>query len=509
MNIGYVAGESTPSFVEVITSSALAVGKYIMIGSGSSGILGLVENSKVSSSAMDIAKDYRSAQEATQVSSIDLRDKRYTSKIMLLGALGTLQKEKPRLPDVPPEPGTPIYEAQSKDLEGIFSPNGERWAKVGTLLRDPQTVSKINVNKIVSRHLGILAMTGMGKSNLVSLLAKRIGQINGTVVIFDYHDDYVSLKLKEVTATEARINPRLLDPDSLAEVLEIRENASVQQRILRMAFTAQVRKSGDFWGALDGQVDLVSNTDEKNRREYMHSGRRVRDKIEDARRNYSDVLDPSQIDPVSLIREGRINVISISSLTEKQANVAVSHYLQEILSDRKRSTHKSQPSSKSTQPLRFSMPIMVVLEEAHVFIPKGEDTRAKYWASRIAREGRKFGVGLAVVSQRPRSIDPAILGQMGSLAVMRLVQQDDQSQVAAAAESISEGLVKQLGSLNVGDALLVGQWVHLPSAVHIDAVPEKTAGDDHDAVSQWNAVKEYAETASISTQKLIRQDLMD
>ena len=84
MNIGYVAGESTPSFVEVITSSALAVGKYIMIGSGSSGILGLVENSKVSSSAMDIAKDYRSAQEATQVSSIDLRDKRYTSKYATL-----------------------------------------------------------------------------------------------------------------------------------------------------------------------------------------------------------------------------------------------------------------------------------------------------------------------------------------------------------------------------------------------------------------------------------------
>ena len=60
-------------------------------------------------------------------------------------------------------------------------------------------------------------MTGMGKSNLVSLLAKRIGQINGTVVIFDYHDDYATLKLKDVVATEARINPRLLDPDSLAD----------------------------------------------------------------------------------------------------------------------------------------------------------------------------------------------------------------------------------------------------------------------------------------------------
>ncbi|MDI1495720.1 MAG: hypothetical protein K8823_1028 [Cenarchaeum symbiont of Oopsacas minuta] len=509
MNIGYVVGESTPSSVMTITSSTLAVGKYVIIGSGTDKLLGLVEHSKVSSSAMDDAKDYHSAQEATKVASMDLRDKGYASKIMLLGTLDTLQKEKPRLPDIPPEPGTAIYEAKSKDLEGIFGPNGEKWIRVGSLLRDAQTVVKIDVNKIISRHLGILAMTGMGKSNLVSLLAKRIGQLNGTVVIFDYHDDYASLGMQGVNSLEARINPRLLDPESLSEVLEIRDNATVQQRIVRMAFTAQVRKSGNFWVALDGQVDLISNTEEKNRREYMHSGRRVRDKIEDARRNYSDIFDPGIIDPVSLIREGRINVISVSSLTEKQANVAVSHYLQEILADRKKSTRSAYSGSKESSTVRFSLPIMVVLEEAHVFIPKGEDTRAKYWAARIAREGRKFGIGLAVISQRPRSIDPMILGQMGSLAVMRLVQQDDQGQVASSTESISEGLIKQLASLNVGDALLVGQWVRLPSAVHIDAVPEKIAGYDHDAVSQWNIAKEYEKTSSVSTQNLIRQDMMD
>ena len=68
----------------------------------------------------------------------------------------------------------------------------------------------------------------------------------------------------------------------------------------------------------------------------------------------------------------------------------------------------------------FNSPIFVIIEEAHVFIPKGEDARAKYWATKIAREGRKFGLGLGIVSQRPRNIEPSILSQMGSLAVMKM-----------------------------------------------------------------------------------------
>ena len=72
----------------------------------------------------------------------------------------------------------------------------------------------------------------------------------------------------------------------------------------------------------------------------------------------------------------------------------------------------------------FNSPIFVIIEEAHVFIPKGEDARAKYWATKIAREGRKFGLGLCVVSQRPRNIEPSILSQMGSLAVMKMVQEE-------------------------------------------------------------------------------------
>jgi DNA helicase HerA-like ATPase len=127
----------------------------------------------------------------------------------------------------------------------------------------------------------------------------------------------------------------------------------------------------------------------------------------------------------------------------------------------------------------------VVIEEAHVFVPKDEDTETKYFASKVAREGRKFGVGLVIVSQRPRGIDANILSQMGSLAVMRMVQPDDQMHVSAASESLSRDLVDQLTSLNPGEAIFAGQWVNLPTFVKVEEVKERTIGSDLKAVEQW------------------------
>ena len=61
----------------------------------------------------------------------------------------------------------------------------------------------INLNKSVSRHVGILAMTGMGKSNLVTLLAKQIAKLDGTVIVFDYHNDYSDLNIPKMNVIDA------------------------------------------------------------------------------------------------------------------------------------------------------------------------------------------------------------------------------------------------------------------------------------------------------------------
>jgi hypothetical protein len=508
LSLGFVIGESKPTSVTAITSRALSVGEYIKIETDEGEILGLVERSSISSAAFTDVRNFDEAVESTEIAELNKRDKTFTAHIGILGFLENLRKGKSIIPAIPPIPGTEITQPSSQDLEGIFSPKNEGWIKIGNLLRNKTIDVKINLDKIVSRHLGILAMTGMGKSNLVSLITKQISKLKGTVIIFDYHNDYTFLNIPRINVIDAKINPRLLDADQLSEVLEIKDNATVQQRVLRMAFTKQVRDAKEFWIKLENEVEFIVNSEEKKIKEIRSSAYRVQDIIEEAQKRFEDILDPDMGDPISFIKEGCANILNISELSEKQANVALAFYLQQLLKDRKDASIARHGKSKRQRNYKFNSPIFVIIEEAHVFIPKDHDTSAKYWAAKIAREGRKFGLGLGIVSQRPRSVDLNVLSQMGSFAIMKIIQEDDQRQIASATESTSRELISQLTSLNVGDAILVGQWTNLPSLVHVDEVKEKIMGSDQSAVDAWANAEKMNEIAIENTQGLVQKDLL-
>ncbi len=508
MSLGFVIGESKPTSVTAITSRALSVGEYIKIETDEGEILGLVERSSISSAAFTDVRNFDEAVESTEIAELNKRDKTFTAHIGILGFLENLRRGKSIIPAIPPIPGTEITPPSKQDLEEIFSPKNKGWIKIGNLLRNKTVDVKINLDKIVSRHLGILAMTGMGKSNLVSLITKQISKINGTVIIFDYHNDYTNLNIPKINVIDAKINPRLLDADQLSDVLEIRESATVQQRVLRMAFTETVKKSKEFWKKLETEISYIVDSEDKKIKEIRSSAYRVQDIVEESQRRFEDILDPDMGDPISFIKEGRANILNISELSEKQANVALAFYLQQLLKDRKDASIAKHGKSKKIRNYKFNSPIFVIIEEAHVFIPKDHDTSAKYWAAKIAREGRKFGLGLGIVSQRPRSVDLNVLSQMGSFAIMKIIQEDDQRQIASATESTSRELIAQLTSLNVGDAVLVGQWTNLPSMVHVEEVKEKIMGSDQSAVDAWAKAETMKEIAVESTQGLIREDLL-
>ena len=508
MSLGFVIGESKPTSVTAITSRALSVGEYIKIGTDEGEILGLVEKSSVSSAAFTDVRNFDEAAESTEIAELNKRDKTFIAHIGILGFLENLRKGKSIIPAIPPIPGTEIIPPSKQDLEEIFSPKNKGWVKIGNLLRNKTVDAKINLDKIVSRHLGILAMTGMGKSNLVSLVTKQISKLNGTVIIFDYHNDYTNLNIPKINVIDAKINPRLLDADQLSDVLEIRESATVQQRVLRMAFTESVKKSKEFWKKLETEIGFIVDSEDKKIKEIRSSAYRVQDIVEESQRRFEDILDPNMGDPISFIKEGRANILNISELSEKQANVALAFYLQQLLKDRKDASIAKHGKSKKIRNYKFNSPIFVIIEEAHVFIPKDHDTSAKYWAAKIAREGRKFGLGLGIVSQRPRSVDLNVLSQMGSFAIMKIIQEDDQRQIASATESTSRELIAQLTSLNVGDAVLVGQWTNLPSMVHVEEVKEKVMGSDQSAVDAWAKADTMKEIAVESTQGLVQKDLL-
>jgi DNA helicase HerA-like ATPase len=488
--LGILVGETRPDRVHFESKRPISIGEYVILNYGKGKVLGLIERSQVTSDALAASvRNYDEAYESRQVALENKRDKSYRAAVHILGYVEDLKQCKSVIPDLPPEPGTEVYEATSDDLGSIFSSTSAEWIRLGNLLRNPTVGVRVNTNKVVSRHLAVLAMTGMGKSNLVSLVAKELARINGTMVIFDYHDDYSTLDMgSKSNLTDAKINPRFLNADKLAEVIEIHENASNQLHVLRTAFTEDVksRSGDDFWDALQSAAAAVGAD-----RAYRDASEKIVDKIDDARRRFHAILDPGLSDPLAMIKNGKINVVSLIELTEKQANIAVSFYLQELLDDRKKAKGKKigARNGSRTEP-RFPAPVLVVLEEAHVFIPKDEKTETKYFASKVAREGRKFGLGLVIVSQRPRAIDANILSQMGSFAIMRMIQPDDQAQISAASESLSRDLMEQLASLNPGEAILTGQWVNLPTFAKVDEIKEHRTGSDQNAVEEWQKLSD-------------------
>lgn len=130
-------------------------------------------------------------------------------------------------------------------------------------------------------------------------------------------------------------------------------------------------------------------------------------------------------------------------------------------------------------------PLLVVLDEAHRFVPEGVDTPAHRTLSMIAKEGRKYGTGLMLVTQRPSEIDSAILSQCGSMIALRLTNSADRSKVSAAVPDDLGGLVDQLPSLRTGEGVFLGEVMPIPSRVRVRKAKQKPVGDDPKLPDVW------------------------
>ncbi len=132
-------------------------------------------------------------------------------------------------------------------------------------------------------------------------------------------------------------------------------------------------------------------------------------------------------------------------------------------------------------------PLLVVLEEAHIFLPKGGSSSAHRTVQRIAKEGRKYGVGLLVVTQRPSQIDATVLSQCGTLAAMRISNAADLATVHSATPDDLGALLGLLPSLRTGEALIVGEAVQIPTRVRFRAASWKRGGTDPNMPTAWQA----------------------
>jgi len=134
-----------------------------------------------------------------------------------------------------------------------------------------------------------------------------------------------------------------------------------------------------------------------------------------------------------------------------------------------------------------SQPLFIVVDEAHRFLPEGEESSCHRTLSRVAKEGRKYGIGIAVVTQRPSEIDSTIISQCGTMIALRTTNPSDRTKVASAFPDDLGGLVDLLPSLRTGEGLFVGEAMFVPSRVRVNLTQSPQGGADPEVSKLWKA----------------------
>ncbi|MEI6150054.1 MAG: ATP-binding protein, partial [bacterium] len=171
-------------------------------------------------------------------------------------------------------------------------------------------------------------------------------------------------------------------------------------------------------------------------------------------------------------RTGRLVVIDLQGLSDTAKQVVAALISSEIL----------KAAASKTSPIR---PSFLVYEEGHNFAPAGEPAISHRIIKKIASEGRKFGVGFAIISQRPSKLDPDVTSQCNTLITMRLKNPDDQRFITKASDMISKADIDELPSLSTGEALVCGRSIPAPLLVRIGRKALMHGGESPDVLSIW------------------------
>jgi DNA helicase HerA-like ATPase len=387
-----------------------------------------------------------------------------------------------------------VYLATPDDLAQVYAPPREAAIPVGSIHQNADIPAFLLVNDLLGKHFSIVGTTGSGKSCAVATILRSVIEKNphAHVILLDPHCEYARAFPEEAIVLSPgdglHLPYWLFNFDELAEVVFGSNHRAEQWKILSEAvLSAKLAYLGktlsDRHCSVDTPMpyrvsDLVRYLDNAmgalNRPESVAAYQLVKARMlalqNDVRFGFmfgtsltlrdemSDILAQIFRIPVS----GKpITILDLSGVPSEVLNVVVSVVC--------RLTFDFSVWSEK------QMPITIVCEEAHRYAPRDKDAGfepVKRALSRIAKEGRKYGVSLCVVSQRPSDLAPSLLSECNTLFALRMTSQEDQDIVRGALPEASHGLMKFLPALRNGEAIVVGEGVSMPMRICFSPLPE-------------------------------------
>ena len=409
----------------------------------------------------------------------------------------------------PVQPGAVVQMPKPADIRRILIGDDERVHRleIGTLIGRQDVSVALKTNIIVARHMAILAMTGGGKTVAARRIIRELLDQNYPLVILDPHGDYLGLWEKRVLFRDKRIN--LYFPSLKVNNQNLGLVAYLVSQMTQGLTDAQKEKFHEALDRIEIKADKelsVTNfidllLQKLTELSAQHRGtipaiRRglnmVRTRIgamelanEKLRQRLSQYEWQPMPDPLTapelFVRPGQASIVYLGGYDHLTQSTIVALVLQHLF-DKRASMANAIP------------PFLTIVEEAHNFIPsRGEgqmDTPSVEIIRKVITEGRKFGVGLLLVSQRPSRLDETTLSQCNTFLVFRLVNPRDQAFVEKVMENLSRSDSKLLPGFGPGEGIVSGQAVRFPLLVRVkfdaDLVPQGIGDEDFlSAVAEW------------------------
>lgn len=394
-----------------------------------------------------------------------------------------------------PTPGSEILPVSAADMDQIFSAAERAHIEIGTVYPTANTRAALYVDALLGKHFALLGSTGTGKSTAAALILHRICALSpkGHVVMIDPHGEYASAFARDgaiFDATNLALPYWLMNFDEHCEVFVTAHGAerTVDCDILAKCLLAARRRNRAAEGlgrlTVDSPVpyllsDLTAILAAEmgkldkgtNSLPYMRLKARIDEIRADPRYAFMFsgmlVADTMQAFLAKLCRlpsEGLpISIVDTSAMPSEITSVVVS-VLARLIFD--------YALWSRGEPQR---PILLVCEEAHRYVPgdtTGEGQSVRRILERIAKEGRKYGVSLGLITQRPSDLAEGVLSQCGTILAMRLNNDRDQKYVAAAMPEGSRGFLDSIPALRNRECIICGEGVAVPIRVSFDALED-------------------------------------
>lgn len=457
----------------------------------------------------------------------DRYDARVADRFLSLVPVGELQSDGTFIRGVRryPTPGARVYAVGLQEINAIFAKFRQYEFFVGNLSSHKEYQISLDPKAFFSRHFAILGQSGSGKSwTVASLIQSTINAMpNSHMIMLDLHGEYCwktpnglvksafpSHQVNYVDATEMEMPYWLMNYSELVDLFVDREdkNATMQMSYMREVIQQLKRKEAKKLGMATVSVDtpLYFSLAEM----YMHFK-----SANEERREFGKVQGAlfGQFDEFLIRMQSRFNDVRYDFLLKpklRNTSESMAGLLRQFvgLGEHKANINIVDLSSVPTDirpaisaqvgrlvyefnywnPKRRDFPITLICEEAHAYIPRekgGQFDGTKKMMERIAKEGRKYGVSIGVVSQRPTELSETMLAQCSSFICLRTSNPDDQAYIKSLMPEAEGDLADMLSSLGRGEALVLGEAAPLPMRVQIYRPNPEPKSNDVDYYASW------------------------